>query len=36
MDFDEKDDNIILLLLVAPGVANLLILPKSRRPLDVG
>ena len=31
MDFDEKDDVIILLLLVASGVTNLLrFLPKSR------
>lgn len=30
MDFDEKDDNIILLLLVASGITDLLnILPNS-------
>ena len=32
MDFDEKDDNIILLLLVVSGITSLLnILPNSRR-----
>ena len=36
MDFDKEDDNI-LMLLVASGVANLLgILPKSRRQLVLG
>ena len=31
MDFDEKDDDIILLLLGASGVTNVLsVLPKSR------
>ena len=34
MDFDEEDDGIILMLLVASSVINLLsILPKSREPL---
>ena len=36
MDFDKEDDNI-LMLLVASDVANLLgILPKSRRQLVLG